>query len=190
MVVDAAVLVSRGTSKDRSSGPACLSGITYAGGTTYYVIADNGTDCGLYKATINLGSDGKSVSSYSLGNKISLAMVSDIEGIAYDPASGNVWVADESTQTITEFDPSSGAALRRVDVPAVMKKIVGNYGFESLTISGDGLTMWTAYGFRKLRNGFATRHRSDMRLSERAMAIPLTCTLCAHRRSGRLPVRR
>ena len=112
MAVDAALSVSRGTSKDRSSGPACLSGITYAGGTTYYVIADNGTDCGLYKATINLGSDGKSVSSYSLGSKISLAMVSDIEGIAYDPASGNVWVADESTQTITEFDPSNGAAIR------------------------------------------------------------------------------
>lgn len=144
MAVDAALSVSRGTVKNRTAGPACLSGITYAGGTTYYVIADNGTDCGLYKATINLGSDGKSVSSYSLGSKISLAMVSDIEGVAYDPASGNVWVSDESTQTITEFDPSSGAAIRRVDVPAVMKKIVGNYGFESLTISGDGLTMWTA----------------------------------------------
>ena len=25
-----------------------------------------------------------------------------------------------------------------------MKKINGNYGFESLTISGDGLTLWTA----------------------------------------------
>ena len=144
MAVDAALSVSRGTPKDRSSGPACLSGITYAGGTTYYVIADNGADCGLYKATINLGSDGKSVSSYSLGSKIPLAMVSDIEGVAYDPASGNVWVSDESTQTITEFDPNSGAALRRVDVPAVMKQIVGNYGFESMTISGDGLTMWTA----------------------------------------------
>ena len=59
MAVDAALSVSRGTLKDRSSGPACLSGITYAGGTTYYVIADNGTDCGLYKVTINLGLDGK-----------------------------------------------------------------------------------------------------------------------------------
>ena len=88
MAVDAALSVSRGTAKNRTAGPACLSGITYAGGTTYYVIADNGADCGLYKATINLGSDGKSVSSYSLGSKISLAMVSDIEGVAYDPASG------------------------------------------------------------------------------------------------------
>ena len=66
IVVDASLSVSRGTVKKRTTGPACLSGITYAGGTTYYVIADNGTDCGLYKATVNLGSDGKSVSNYSL----------------------------------------------------------------------------------------------------------------------------
>ena len=39
MAVDAALLVARGTVKSRSSGPACLSGITYAGGATYYVIA-------------------------------------------------------------------------------------------------------------------------------------------------------
>ena len=141
---NAYLTVTRGTVARRSAGPAALSGITYAGGATCYVIADNGEECGLYKAIVNLGSDGLSVSGYSVGSRVPLAMVSDIEGVAYDPASGNVWVSDEATQTITEFDPASGAALRRVDVPAVMKQIVGNYGFESLTISGDGLAMWTA----------------------------------------------
>lgn len=41
MAVDAALSVSRGTVKNRAAGPACLSGITYAGMVANYVIADN-----------------------------------------------------------------------------------------------------------------------------------------------------
>ena len=144
MTVDAALSVSRGTLIRRSYGPVSLSGITYAGGDDYYAVADNGSVCGLYKVTVKLSSDGKSISSYSVGAKRSLAMAADIEGVAYDPGSGKVWVSDESNQTITEYDPTDGTVCRRVDIPPVLKKIVRNYGFESLTISGDGLTMWTA----------------------------------------------
>ena len=138
--------IESGSPWDRTAGPTCLSGITYIGNNEYYAVADNGPDCGLYKLTIPLNADGKSIWSagYSVGARRSLSLAADIEGVAYDPGSGRVWVSDEATQSITEYDPETGAACRRVDIPPVLKQIVGNYGFESLTISGDGLTMWTA----------------------------------------------
>ena len=147
-----AIAISAGYRDFRSkSVPKCLSGITYAGveggKNIFYAVADNGADIGLYKVTIDgFNSDGDVSGTPSVGSRVQLAGATDIEGVAYDPASGHVWVADEGKQTITEYNPSTGEALRQAPVPAVLgtSKIVGNYGFESLTISGDGLAMWTA----------------------------------------------
>ena len=147
-----AVSIAEGTEKSRPSGfPKSASGITYAGGDTYYVVADNATassDCplevGLYKVTMSFSADGKTISSVSCGSCIELPMATDLEAVAYDPASGNVWAADEQQKTIREYDPATGTIVSTLDVPPVLKQIQGNYGFESLTISGDGLTMWTA----------------------------------------------
>lgn len=92
------VSITEGTEKSRPSGfPKSASGITYAGGDTYYVVADNATassDCplevGLYKVTMSFSADGKTVSSVSCGSRIELPMTTDLEAVAYDPASGNV----------------------------------------------------------------------------------------------------
>lgn len=124
--------------------PRGLSGITHAGGDDYYVVADNGAECGLYRATIALAADGLSIASCSVGERIPLNGMGDLEGVAHDPASGNLWVADEGLGAILEFAPTGGAALQRLELPPVMMRNVSNYGLESLTISGDGLTMWTA----------------------------------------------
>ena len=130
--------------------PECLSGVTYAGVEggkhVFYAVADNGDPMGLYKVSVpGFTSGGGIAGSVVVGSCITLEGAKDIEGVAYDPASGNVWVADEGRQTITEYD-LAGKAHRKAPVPAMMglDKINGNYGFESLTISGDGLTMWTA----------------------------------------------
>jgi len=141
-----ALSLSRGSISKRDKGPASLSGITYAGGDLYYVIADNGDDIGLYPMTVMLASDGRSVSSYSisLDERVVLEGVTDIEGVAYDPGSGNVWIADEGASSIAEYSTAGGSPIRQVDMPAVMERIASNCGLESLTISGDGLTMWTA----------------------------------------------
>lgn len=141
-----ALSVSKGSNYSRSSGAKSMSGITWAGGNTYYLIADNNSngEVGLYKATITTAANGLSVSSFSVGPRVELTMVTDLEAVAYDPASGNVWAADEAQKTIAEYDPTTGAVLRWLDVPAILKKNVGNFGFESLTISGDGLALWTA----------------------------------------------
>lgn len=123
--------------------PIEASGITYAGGDKYYIVDDDDKRCGLYEATIKFSDNGLSFVSAECGPRVKLALTTDLEAIAYDPASGNVWVADELLKTIREYDVRTGAIVSTLDVPPVMKKIHKQYGFESLTISGDGLTMWT-----------------------------------------------
>ena len=42
-------------------------------------------------------------------NAVKPSGMSDIEGVAYDPSTGNVWIADESKKTIKEYNPTTGA---------------------------------------------------------------------------------
>ena len=145
-----ALTVTKGNIYTRPSGatyPDPLSGITYAGENSYYSVADNGADVwGLYPCTIQLSADGKTVSSFQIvttNNAVKPSGTSDVEGIAYDPATGNVWIADESKKTIKEYNPTTGTVVQSLTISSVMTKNRSNYGFESLTISGDGLTLWT-----------------------------------------------
>mgnify|MGYP002521791996 FL=1 len=65
--------------------------------------------------------------------------------MAFDPGSGALWVSDEATPTISEFGTSGSPTGRCAPVPAIQReKKRANRSLESLTISGDGLTMWTA----------------------------------------------
>ncbi len=153
-----AITITKGTVITRTSSfPNSLSGVTYAGGDTYYAVGDNKAECGLYQLTLTFSSDGKTITSCacvpnSSGSlKRTLDGADDIEGIAYDPGSGCIWVSDEKSNTtkvptIIEYDPATGhPTYRTVPVPDVFKtKTRDNLAFESLTISGDGLTLWTA----------------------------------------------
>lgn len=144
------VTMTAGTATSRAATPRSLSGITYAVGNTYYAVADdNGSEGGLYKYTLTLSADGKSIvsgaTSVTESDVVKLPDSYDLEAVAFDPASGNVWAADETRETIKEYDPNTGAVVSELEVPAIIRNYnVGNYGMESLTISGDGLTMWTA----------------------------------------------
>ena len=122
------------------SGEGDTSGITYAGGNTYYVIDDKTEQ--LTKYTITL-SDAGAIQSVTMGASVATGL-KDAEGCAYDPGSGRVWVSDETGPKIVEVDPASGPFGRTVAVPSVFKSYKENYSLEALTISGDGLAMWTA----------------------------------------------
>lgn len=122
-----------------------VSGITYAGGNLYYAVDD--ADKKLYPLTIVVSSSGSiSSSSITIGTGVSLENASDLEGCAFDPATGNVWVSDETGSKIREYSPSTGKLLRTAPVPTIFSSscLRSDRSFESLTISGDGKTMWTA----------------------------------------------
>lgn len=157
LVASAAVTIEKGTTFTRPAkttmAPMSTSGITYAGGNTFYAVADDRGDLmtnegGLYTYTINLSSDGKTITSATstLTNQVvKLENGYDQEGIAYDPATGDVWVSDEVRKSIRRYNPKTGKLLETLDYPTILKNnAVGNFAVEGLTISGDGLTMWFA----------------------------------------------
>ncbi len=143
------VSVVRGTARARDNDAAkSLSGITYAGGGLFYAVADDsGTEGGLYTCTIELGPEGTNIVSFSIcstNERVKLGTASDLEGVARDPATGHVWATDEGGRSIREYDPATGEKLRSLEIPAILSSYRYNFGFEALTISGDGLALWTA----------------------------------------------
>lgn len=128
----------------RPSGAEQISGITYAGGNLFYAVDDN--DNKLYPLTLAINrSDGSLTSSgITIGTGVVMSGGNDMEGCAFDSCSGYVWISQETSALIREYDPSTGTLYREAPVPAVQKKYRGNYSLEALTISGDGMTMWTA----------------------------------------------
>ena len=125
-------------------GAEQISGITYAGGDLYYAVDDN--DVKLYPLTLAINRSNGSLSSsgITVGTGVTMSSSHDMEGCAFDPASGKVWISQETSALIREFDPATGELTRSAPVPAVQKQYAGNYSLEALTIAGDGKTMWTA----------------------------------------------
>ena len=125
-------------------GAEQISGITYAGGDLFYAVDDN--DNKLYPLTlaINRANGSLTTAGITIGTGVVMSGGSDMEGCAFDPCSGKVWISQETSALIREYDPSDGTLLRSAPIPAVQKKYRGNYSLEALTISGDGRTMWTA----------------------------------------------
>ncbi len=146
---DAALTVTKVSQVTRppsaTYGAEQISGITYAGGDLYYAVDDN--DVKLYPITLKIDRDTGSLAAgtdgMTIGTGIEMSGSHDMEGCAFDPASGKVWISQETSALIREFDPASGDLLRSAPVPAVQKQYAGNYSLEALTISGDGMTMWT-----------------------------------------------
>jgi len=140
-----AVTLTPGELTARPLFPRGLSGITFVGGDEYYAVADNGAECGLYPCRLKLGADGRSVASFSINTNgfVRLKGAVDLEAVAYDPLSRNVWAADEAGRSVKEYNPKTGAVVQSLDLPKTFAKARLNYGLESLTISRNGFTLWT-----------------------------------------------
>jgi len=124
-------------------------GITYAGGNRFYVLRDHDDTSGkaqVYPLTLGYNATSGAITSQTLGTPATPGANADSEGIAFDPGAGTIWISDEATPTICEFYDYGMATTRAAaPVPAVQKNSKrSNRSLEALTISGDGLTMWTA----------------------------------------------
>jgi len=122
-------------------------GITYAGGNRFYVLQDHDTTdnkARVYPLTLSYNGTTGAITGQTLGTAFTPGSNGDSEGIAYDPGSGCFWISDEATPSIKEFYDYGMPTARNVPVPAVQKKKRDNRSLEALTVSGDGLTLWTA----------------------------------------------
>ena len=129
----------------RPEGPGIqLSGITWLGGDSYFVVDDDSGCLHPLTLAINRADGTLSTNGIVLGAGIPLTDVSDPEGCAWDTASSTVWVVSEITSTIREHDPSDGTPSRTIPLPSLLRRPRSNFGLESLAISPDGLVMWTA----------------------------------------------
>ena len=121
-----------------------LSGLTYAGGTTYYSVGDNGADS-IWQVYTSVTSTLGGIRSGFVDTGITApALGRDSEGIALTPSGSGVWVSDEIASTITEFSLSDGAKTGSVEVPSIYRpaNVQGDFGLESLAYGAGAL--WTA----------------------------------------------
>ena len=126
----------------REAEPEGLSGITRIGGNRYYSVDDRGGF--LHELEIVQDENGEIVSC-TVKRSVQLAGRTDLEGCAYDPFDGRVWVSDEHDTTISAFDPKTGKEVARAAVPEVYRKnVVANRSFEGLSIAPDGYRMYVA----------------------------------------------
>ncbi len=126
------------------TGAAELSGITYAGDTTYYAVGDNGAKSIWQLYTSLNTSTGRIRSSLVTGAIAAPELGSDSEGVALRPGRGSVFVSDETASSISEFSLSTGTKIGSVAVPTIFRpaNVQNNMGLESLTYR-DG-ELWTA----------------------------------------------
>ncbi len=121
-----------------------LSGITWAGGSTFWAVMDNSNK--LIQLDVSFHDDATVLAAAVIGG-LALAQSRDFEGIAYtDAVRNSVFLSDETMPAmgLREFSLADGALLQTVAVPEVFNTVRSNYGLESLTRRRGGQVMWTA----------------------------------------------
>ena len=98
---------------ERDAQPEGLSDLTAIGGN-------------LHVLEIVLDEDG-AVASCKTVRSIQLEGRTDLEGCAFDPLDGCVWVADEHDTSIRQFDPATGKEIAAVLVPEVFRRNVVHF---------------------------------------------------------------
>lgn len=156
------VSIAVGKTYSRPSVPKSLSGVTYLGGNRFWAVADDsGTEGGLYECTVDLDEGGTNVVAFSIcstNERVKLGTASDLEGCAYDPATGWVWASDEGGRNVRAYDPATGAQVGGVHVPYILTTHPGNFGFEALSMRGDGLALWTCNEEALVGDGARSSH--------------------------------
>jgi hypothetical protein len=119
-----------------------LSGISYFGGDRFVAVADNSNK--LFHLEVAVLGDG-SLDEPSILSGLSFDRAADHEGVAYaGVVRGGVWVADESLPSVAQYELTEGTQLQTLAVPTVFSQRRSGFGLESLALSFDGQTLWTA----------------------------------------------
>lgn len=124
----------------RPAVPAGLSGVTRLEGSRFLSIEDRGGR--LWTLDVSFGPS-NAVAGCSPAGHVKLDGVVDGEGCAWDPLRKTVWASDEVGPFVSEHDPKTGRRLNELALTDDFRRIRPNRGPEGLTISPDGLSLWT-----------------------------------------------
>ena len=126
----------------RPSQPEGLSGVTRLSDNRFLAIDDRGGRLWTLDVAFN-ATNANALASCTLPSHVVLEGVRDGEGCAWDPLRKSLWVSDETGPFVSEHDPKTGRRLGVLALTDDFRKIRPNRGPEGLTISPDGLTLWT-----------------------------------------------
>ena len=124
-----------------SAGARELSGVTWAGGERYLAVSDQ--DAALYQLSVRLDRQAGTVLGAEVTGKVALGQSTDLEAIAQAP-DGTVYASDEVGPAVRRYDAGTGQARGLVRVPPVYAGARRNLSLESLALSPDARTLWTA----------------------------------------------
>ena len=133
-----------------SFAKAGCGGIAWSGHAgVFYVLRDHAGDdkSRVYPVSLAIDPATGAIREQTLGAEFTPGNLRDAEGIALDPQTRALWVSDEGNPpTIAEYGLNGVATGRSAPVPAIQRDCRNdrNLSLEALTISPDGLTMWTA----------------------------------------------
>lgn len=116
-----------------------LSGLTYAGGDTFWTIEEKSGALIELKIEIDAGT-GAVTDVHEVHR--AKALGGNFEGIAFDPLQPKLWICEEEGNTIQAFEIEKGRLSDTIEVP-IMRSAKSNRGLEALAISSSGLDMWT-----------------------------------------------
>ena len=120
-----------------------LSGITHAGDGVYWGVLE--WEARLVQLQIATRAADASIESVRIDQSIALRKGSDYEGIAFTPSRPDTVVVSTEAPEVVEVSLENGRGIRAVPLPrAFQQHIVRGQGLESLALSADGKTLWTA----------------------------------------------
>lgn len=100
-------------------------------------------DVALYHLTVRLEPSSGRVTEAEVTGRVPLGQGVDLEGVARAP-DGTAYVSDEVGPAVRRYDPATGGERGSVRLPAVFASARKNLSLESLALSADGRTLWTA----------------------------------------------
>ncbi len=123
-------------------------GIAWSGRAgVFYVLRDHAGDgkSKVYPVSFAINPATGAIVEHPIGTEFTPGSLGDAEDVALDPRTGALWISDEASPTIAEYGLDGVATGRTAPVPAVQRNYKrSNLSLEALTVSPDGLTMWTA----------------------------------------------
>lgn len=126
---------------DRDDAGMEYSGISWIPKTDRYWVVDDKESCA---TELRVVFGGESAPTCSVVRTVTLEGRKDLEGCAFDPLTGDLWVSDEKDSSVRAFDLATGREKAKAELPAIYAKCRRNRSLEGLSISPDGHEMWVS----------------------------------------------